>query len=109
MLLRFGQFLRLISPTDPRPTGLRILRYARGVVKLNVFIAVIKNFNQPSFRRHSGGTAYLEAGHKHRGCVPSCGAGWRPAATPKSLLQRKLPTATGSGVSRAWTRLDAFR
>jgi hypothetical protein len=65
ILLHFGLFLRLVSRTNPRPTCSRILRYADTAVKLIVFIAVIKNFNQSPGGRHSGRTAYLEAGMQH--------------------------------------------
>src|SRR5579871_5199542 len=41
---------------------MRILEHAAQAVKLNVFIALIKNFNQPVSAGSGRATAYLEAG-----------------------------------------------
>ena len=56
--------MRAAVSGKPNPTGLRILVDAAAAVKLNVFIMLINNFNQPWVCPRYRGTAYLEAGDR---------------------------------------------
>ncbi len=96
-----GNSCGMLPAENPRPTGLRILGYTGAAVKLIVFIALIKNFNQSPTQLLTRGTGCLEAGGKRRVVRRLAGAAPLQDSGGKSLLTGNLQVFVG-GSNRAW-------